>query len=118
MSADNGVYILKTKDQYRVTSAQAIENIFDVNGKLKPIEVVWLWGKVRYTKDENKAQDIAKMINSRCHTEYGIKTFVFNKTWKHIVYDAKYIAECNLKYFDDLDTFEKEKAEYVLSITM
>ena len=58
------------------------------------------------------------MINSRCHTEYGIKTFVFNKTWKHIVYDAKYIAECNLKYFDDLDTFEKEKAEYVLSITM
>ena len=45
MSADNGVYILKTKDQYRVTSAQAIESIFDANGKLKPIEVVWLWGK-------------------------------------------------------------------------
>lgn len=118
MSADNGVYILKIKDQYRVTSAQAIENIFDVNGKLKPIEVVWLWGKVRYTKDENRAQDIAKMINSRCHTEYGIKTFVFNKTWKHIVYDAQSIAESQLKHLDDLDSLKKEKAEYALRITI
>jgi len=28
MSADNGVYILHTKDGYRVTQAQAIENIY------------------------------------------------------------------------------------------
>ena len=28
MSADNGIYILKSKDGYRVTDAQAIDNIY------------------------------------------------------------------------------------------
>lgn len=117
MSADNGVYILKTKDQYRVTMAQAIENIFDGSGRLKPIEVVYLWGSVRYTRDESKAMDIAKIINSRSYTEYGIKTFTYNKTWKHIVEDAKNSAKFQLENVSSLDSFQVNKLNYVLGIT-
>jgi len=56
MSADNGVYILKTKDQYRVAHLQAIENLswsaidgrWDFSEKEKeryvPTRVMEMWG--------------------------------------------------------------------------
>lgn len=95
MSADNGIYILKTKDQYRVNHAQAIEIIFaDYNGeKLNPIEVLLVWGGCRYTRDELTAYKIAELMERKNRTEYGIRTFKYNKTWKHIVEDAKKEAE-------------------------
>lgn len=118
MSADNGVYILKTKDQYRVILAQAIKNIFDGRNKLKPVEVVYLWNSVRHTRDEVKAMDIDKTINSRTYTEYGIKTFTYNKTWKHIVEDAKNSAKWQLENISSLDNFQISKLNYVLGITI
>ena len=67
MSADNGIYILKTKDQYRVTHTQAIENVYweydsryayyinERTNKLVPTRVVEYWGGCRYTRNPETA---------------------------------------------------------------
>lgn len=115
MSADNGVYILKTKDQFRVIHAQAIENIYTNDKRLNPIRVILLWGNTRYTKDEEKANNIAKMLNSRLYTEYGINTITFNKTWKHIVCDAKNLASKLLENTNASQRIDKADLEYVLN---
>ena len=61
MSADNGIYILKLKDQYRVAHLQAIENIYwsefecDIstakryNREIVPTRVVEMWGDCKFT---------------------------------------------------------------------
>ena len=82
MSADNGVYILKTTDSgeivYRVAHAQAIEN-FDwykerdpenFPGYLKDI-----WGKSPVFTSEEEAKLHAVQVHRDCgYTEYGIDT--------------------------------------------
>ena len=98
MSADNGIYILKTKDQYRVAHLCAIDNVTwsvingdwntDMNkrGKLVPTRVVEMWGNCKYTRNENKAFKIAhKWASSLPICEYGVNVITYNKTWKHIV---------------------------------
>jgi hypothetical protein len=100
MSADIGTYILNTKDgQYRVIHAQAIENIFEgySSNRYNPLEVVLTWIDCRYTKDYEKAMQIANSMEYRNRTEYGIRIFEFKKTWKHIVEDAKKMADIRLK---------------------
>ena len=111
MSADNGIYILKTKDQYRVAHLQAIDNlsfsIIDGNwqnrkgtrGKWVPTRVVERWGKCKYTRDENVAYRIAhRWANSIPVCEYGVNVITYNKTWKHIVEDAKEYAKKEVEY--------------------
>ena len=111
MSADNGIYILKTKDQYRVTHAQAIENIYwehdsryacyinERTNKLVPTRVIEYWGGCRYTRNPETAYKIAETMLKRIgFVEYGIRTFTYNKTWKHIVKDAKKKAEIEIEY--------------------
>lgn len=111
MSADNGVYILKTKDQYRVAHLQAIDNvswsIIDgdwqnekrTRGKCVPTRVVEMWGKCKYTRDENVALKLAhRWASSLPICEYGVKIITYNKTWKHIVEDAKEYAKRELEY--------------------
>lgn len=100
MSTDNGTYILKTKDgQYRVTHAQAIENIYEGYNcrRYDSLQVVLTWMDCRYTRDYEKAMVVANAMEHRNRTEYGIRIFEYNKTWKHIVEDAKKMAEVNLK---------------------
>ena len=104
MSADNGTYILKTKDgQYRVAHAQAIENIYEgYSGKrYDSLEVVLTWMDCRYTRDFDKAMIVANAMENRNRTEYGIKIFEYNKTWKHIVEDAKKMAVVMLRVVGD-----------------
>ena len=111
MSADNGIYILKTKDQYRVIHAQAIENVYweydsrcacytnERTNKLVPTRVVEYWGCCRYTRSPETAYKIAEtMLKKIGFVEYGIRTFTYNKTWKHIVEDAKKKAKIEIEY--------------------
>lgn len=111
MSADNGIYILKTKDQYRVAHLQAIEHItwsvIDGNlqnneafiGRYVPTRVVEMWGKCKYTRDKNLAFMIAhKWAGSLPVCEYGVNIIVYNKMWKHIVNDAANYAKKELEY--------------------
>ena len=78
MSADNGIYILKTKDQYRVAHLCAIDNVtwsvidgdwctdMDKRGKLVPTRVVEMWGNCKYTRNKNKknAEDSSAFTKS------------------------------------------------------
>lgn len=113
MSADNGVYILKTKDQYRVAHLQAIDNVswFIIDGdwqnekrtrgKCVPTRVVEMWGKCKYTRDESVALKIAhRWASSLPICEYGVNIITYNKTWNHIVEDAKEYAKRELEYIE------------------
>lgn len=96
MSADNGIYILRTSEgQNRVIHAQAIENIYwddelkgDVN---KPVskQLLRYFGNSRYTYDKSVAFEIVNNMAKHTHIlEYGILTIEVDKTWKEIVKEA------------------------------
>lgn len=107
MSADNGIYILKTKDQYRVAHLRSIENIYwsivdnswYSNNKYVPTRVVEMWGDCKFTKDWNKALNIANMLESNLSIcEYGVRVITYNKTWKDILKDAEKCAKKEIEY--------------------
>ena len=135
MSADNGIYILKTKDQYRIIHAQAIENIYWEHdnryayysncgtNRLVPSRVVEFWGNSKYTKDEAIAFKVAhamlNKIERNCGIcEYGIRTFTYNKTWKHILEDAKNKAKIELDYLKNNggSNYSIQKLENILKL--
>ena len=106
MSADNGIYILKTKDnQYRVIYASAIENLYwnplnpNSQNKLIPTRIIELYGKSKYTYDKNLARDIAFNMTRNTYLEYGVNEIVIDKTWRQILKEAKEIAPLEIKYF-------------------
>lgn len=95
MSADNGVYILKTGKQYRVAHLRAIDNLnYDCDGHYHDYfvssSVLSMFGNCKYTYDANQAIGIACAIKdtlSMC--EYGIVVLDAHKTWKQILNEAK-----------------------------
>ena len=103
MSADNGIYILECKDQYRVIHAQAIENLYysfidEHNRELVPTRIVEMYGDSRYTRDINMARNIAFSMEKR-HSilEYGISSIKVDKTWYQIVQEAKQLAPLEIE---------------------
>lgn len=125
MSADNGIYILKTKDQYRVAHLCAIDNIYysiidknwcynnETKNKYVPTRIVEMFHDSRYTKDESKALELAhKWASSLPICEYGVNTITYNKTWKHILMDAKDYAEKEINFIKENNL--EEKWEYDL----
>ena len=97
MSADNGIYILKTpKDnnegfEYRVIHAQAIENIYwdDVNGydyeNPNPVILMDYFGNAPVLTEKEATQLVFKMEKEVLEDdfcpvlEYGINTITFPK---------------------------------------
>lgn len=108
MSADNGVYILKTRDQYRVIETQAIENVYFsflhpevLSDKLVPTRILEYWGNNKYTFDKATAMRVAERILNKVLSdygicEYGIRIYEHDQTWKSIVHDAKDLAQKEL----------------------
>lgn len=99
MSIDNGIYILKTKDnQHRVIHTQAIENIYwsyiddDYKDRPVPTRIVEYFGECNYTYNQNIARDIAFSIARKIDTEFGIREIIINKTWNQIMNEAKQIG--------------------------
>lgn len=130
MSADNGIYILKTKDnQYRVAHLQAIDNVClsAIDGKHKeliPTRVVEMWGNCKFTRDENKALSMAHKWASKLPIcEYGVSVISYNKAWKHILEDAQeyarkeidHIKKCNKESFYNMDKLQRIADGYYLS---
>lgn len=114
MSADNGVYILKTKDQYRVAHIQGIDNIYfsfidgdwrDIESKKNkyvPTRVVEFWGMCNFTKSAKRAFEIANKIEKNLPIcEYGVCVITYNKSWNEIIKDAERYAKKELKAFDE-----------------
>ena len=111
MSADNGIYILKTKDQYRVAHLCAIDNVSwsiidgdwwnndSTRGKCVPTRVVEMWGDCKFTRDESKALSIAcKWACCLPVCEYGVNIITYNKTWKQILKDARVYAKKEIEF--------------------
>lgn len=129
MSADNGIYILKTKDQYRVAHLQAIDNIYwsAINGqqeRLVPTRVVEMWGDCKFTRDASRAFNMAhKLANKLPVCEYGVNVITYNKTWKHILEDAQeyakkeigYIKNMHQERFWNMDDLQKIADGYYIS---
>jgi hypothetical protein len=87
MSADNGVYILKTKDgQIRVAHTNAINGLFDQKGNYIPEQITRHFG-IKYTKNMDKAVRIATNIKKRLPVcEYGIQFLPYcDKTWDELI---------------------------------
>jgi len=105
MSADNGIYILECKDQYRVIHAQAIDNLYwtFLDGMMsvdKPVStrIVEMYGDSRYTRDINMARNIAFSMEKRHPIlEYGVSSIRVNKTWYEIVQEAKKLAPLEIE---------------------
>lgn len=92
MSADNGVYILKTKDrQIRVVHSKSINGLFDYGGNYISEQINRHFGNSKYTKSMEKAIKIAQRIRKKLPVcEYGIQVLPYcNKTWKQITNEAK-----------------------------
>lgn len=67
-----------------------------------PTRVAEMWGRCRYTRNKEKAFDIAhKWANRLPVCEYGVRMPTYNKTWKHIVEDAMQYAQKELKFIKD-----------------
>ena len=98
MSADNGVYILKTKDQYRVIHAQAIENLYwtplknGLHGEFIATRLVEYFGHTRYTRDFDTAMRVANAIAKDKYLEYGIVVLKIDKKWSTVLNEAKELA--------------------------
>lgn len=124
MSADDGIYILKTKDgQYRVAWEMAIEKIFKNSSNKKTLyntmECFLIWGHCKCTKDLNTAYRIAEHMGKKRCTEYGIKVFEIGLTWKHLVHKAKIDAEklLNEELSGDNDIYKINKYKKILNTT-
>lgn len=126
MSADNGIYILKCKDQYRVIYAHAIENLWWTplspgNDKFVSTRLVEYYGNSRYTRDAEIAMKVATAMEKNYGwTEYGIRTFPINKTWKQIVKEAKEIAPKEIEVLKNKNTdgmwdYEIKKLEALIA---
>lgn len=92
MSADNGVYILKTDKQYRVAHLHCINSLYwDCKNMrycddMQPEQVIKMFGKCKYTYSAEKAFDIAWSIKESLGTcEYGVVLLNAKKSWKEII---------------------------------
>ncbi len=100
MSADNGIYILRTKDhQCRVIHTQGIDNlywsfvVFSDSDDLIPTRLIEFFNKSKYTCDQDLARNIAFNMAKKVFTlEYGVREITIDKTWKQIVKEAKELA--------------------------
>lgn len=118
MSADNGVYILECKDQFRVAHLQAIDNIrwsfIEKQSQQLPVptRVVEMFGKVKYTRSRDTALRVASAIlGSLPVCEYGINYININKRWNTVVREAKDLAIKELESIEGVREWDYEKEQ-------
>lgn len=102
MSADNGVYIAKFKDGFRVAHAQAIDNVLDyVDGdeKLIQSERIHYFLESPVFKDADSAWLYARDLADRYDVlEYGVTQL---PDFQHPFFELFKTAEEAQKYQDD-----------------
>ena len=103
MSADNGIYILASVDQYRVAYAQAIENLYWSwadgywDGRMVPTRALEVWGNLPYTRNAGTALRVARrMWKRKGFCERGICVIPLDVTWRRMVREARKYAEREL----------------------
>lgn len=102
MVRENGIYILKTKDSYRVKHVEGIDIFFSyVNkanltlkqGAYVPTRVVETFGETLPVKDAQTAIEIAEVLYRELHTECSITLLPCDQSWKNILKAAKRYAK-------------------------
>lgn len=100
MSADNGIYVLKTKDQYRVAHFTNSENMYysaitgTYENEIVPSRAVELWGDSKFTRKEDVALRLVhRWANRLPICEYGVNIIKVNKTWKDLMKEARTYAK-------------------------
>lgn len=108
MSADNGIYILAAKDQYRVAHAQGIDNIYwsfsegYCGDRIVPTRALEVWGNLPHTGDAGTAIQVAERIRKKIPVcEYGICVIPLEMTWKDLLQEAKDYAGEELRYLEE-----------------
>lgn len=105
MSADNGIYILCLKDDFRVIHAQAIDNLWwsmetmNETDKINPIEVISYFKNARVFDNMPDAMNYAvKLYEEHSIVEYGICPIddLHEFTWEQILQQAKEIAKIEI----------------------
>jgi len=123
MSADNGVYILKTNKQYRVKHLGAIDNLYWDYSIMQSIDtpvstrILEMFGDCKYTYDHEKAFTIANNIFKKLPIcEYGIQLIDINMSWGMVLKKArihinKEIQQCknDSKFTDEFDDLKSLK---------
>ena len=127
MSADNGIYILRTADkQHRVLHMQAVDNLYfsyiythcDLNS-FNSARLLEYYGSCKHTKNFEKALKIANQIKHQVEfVEYGIQIIQSNNTWEQIVEDGIKIIreeiECLKKYNSNLNNYTVIELQEIL----
>ena len=123
MSADNGVYILKTGNQYRVKHLQAIDNLYwdycktQFQNTIVPTRIFEMFCDCKYTYNCETAFKIANNIFKKLSIcEYGIQLIDTNMSWGMVLKRArihinKEIEQCrndNVDVVDDLKLLKQE----------
>lgn len=115
MSADNGVYILKMKDQYRVSCFGAADNLFYFRRSghmdcLQPLRVVEYYKDAQQADNAEKALSIALNMKERLPVcEYGIQIISVDKTWEEIWTEAREEAQKEPEIIPGSSSHTKER---------
>lgn len=130
MSADNGIYILKTKDQYRVAHFRNAEYMYysaitdTYSDKVVPSRAIELWVDSKFTRREEIALHLAHRWASKLPIcEYGVNLVKVNKTWKELMKDAtayakrevEVIKKAGAQDYWDMDKLQKIADGYYLA---
>lgn len=84
MSADNGVYILKLKDQCRIRETKGIDRLFNSFDKPIPSRLYREFRDAEQTKDMNEAVTVAERIYKLLpYCEKGIVVIILDRTWNY-----------------------------------
>ena len=118
MSADNVIYVLELKDQYRIKYMSAPDNIWwsHIDGQSpSPVasRIVGYFGKSPFFKKKDDAYKHAfKLYEKEEYVEYGVSSLCINKTWLQILKEAReYISKEKLHIIslEYMDTSTKEE---------
>lgn len=96
MSADNAILVLELKDQFRVTEAGAIDNLYwkwsneNHSGELVSARLFEYFNKSKKFNDKTEAFSFASKLFSKAEiVEYGIIPLVIKKTWGQLLETAR-----------------------------
>ena len=118
MSADNVIYVLELKDQYRIKYMSAPDNIWwsYIDGQLSsPVasRIVEYFSKSPcFKKKEDAYKHAFKLYEKEEYVEYGVSPLCINKTWLQILKEAReYISKEKLHILslEYMDTSAKEE---------
>lgn len=96
MSADNAILLLELKDQWRVTMAFAIDNLYwsysetSHSGELSLARIFEYFKKAKKFENKLDALNFAtKLFDKSEYVEYGIIPLEIKKTWEQVLKNAR-----------------------------